>query len=90
MGDLFTHIFDGIAEKYQHELMLISQQFPFEPIKYLRPSLRISFQEGIQMLNDAGIPAPALEVRRTHSAHSARANDASTTVEAKWRAVQGE
>jgi hypothetical protein len=63
MGDLFTHIFDGLAEKFKHELMLISQQFPFEPIKYHRPSLRISFQEGNKMLNDAGIPAPPLEVR---------------------------
>jgi len=54
LGDVFTFIFDGIAERYSHELMLVSQQFPFEPIKYLRPSLRISFQEGITMLRKAG------------------------------------
>lgn len=58
LGDLFTFMFDGIAERYQHELMLVSQQFPFEPIKYLRPSLRITFQEGIAMLREAGFDAP--------------------------------
>lgn len=57
MGGLFNYIFDGIAERFQHELMLVSQQYPFEPLKYLRPPLRITFQEGIKMLNDAGIEA---------------------------------
>lgn len=50
MGELFNYIFDGINERYQHELMLISQQYPFEPITYLRPPLRITFEEGITML----------------------------------------
>ena len=50
MGELFTFIFDGIADRYKHELMLVSQQYPFEPLKYHRPSLRITFQEGIAML----------------------------------------
>jgi aspartyl-tRNA synthetase len=50
MGDLFTFIFDGIRDRFQHELMLVSQQFPFEPIQYLRPSLRITFEEGITLL----------------------------------------
>jgi aspartyl/asparaginyl-tRNA synthetase len=51
MGGLFTYIFDGIADKYKHELNLIAQQYPVEPLKYLRPTLRITFEEGIQMLN---------------------------------------
>lgn len=58
MGDLFTHIFDGIADRFQHELMLIGQQYPFEPLQYHRPTLRITFQEGIAMLQEAGINAP--------------------------------
>lgn len=57
MGNLFTYIFDGIADKFQHELMLISQQYPFEPLKYHRPSLRITFQEGITLLKEAGFEA---------------------------------
>lgn len=51
MGSLFTYIFDGIADGYKHELNLIAQQYPVEPLKYLRPSLRLTFEEGIQMLN---------------------------------------
>ena len=50
MGELFAYIFDGIADRYNHELKVISQQYPFEPLKYLRPGLRITFQEGITLL----------------------------------------
>jgi aspartyl/asparaginyl-tRNA synthetase len=50
MGELFNFIFDGLNERYRHELMLISQQYPFEPLQYLRPPLRLTFQEGITML----------------------------------------
>ena len=51
MGSLFLHIFDGITDRFAHELQLISQQYPFEPIQTLRPTLRLTFQEGITMLN---------------------------------------
>lgn len=57
MGELFNFIFDGIYERFGHELMLIGQQYPFEPIEYLRPPLRITFQEGITLLREAGIDA---------------------------------
>ena len=57
MGNLFTYIFDGITDRYSNELNIISQQYPIEPLKYLRPTLRITFEEGITMLNDAGIIA---------------------------------
>lgn len=58
MSGLFHFIFDGIAEKFHHELTLISQQYPFEPLQTIRPALRLTFQEGISMLNEAGFPAP--------------------------------
>jgi aspartyl-tRNA synthetase len=45
MGEMFNYLFDGIAERYSHELSVISQQYPFEPMKYLRPPLRITFAE---------------------------------------------
>ena len=50
MGGLFNYIFDGIADKFKHELNLVAQQYPVEPLKYLRPPLRITFEEGITML----------------------------------------
>ena len=58
MADLFAFIFDGITERYQQELGIISLQYPFEPIKFLRPALRITFKEGIDLLRASGIDAP--------------------------------
>ena len=50
MGNLFNYIFDGITDKFQHELNIIAQQYPIEPLQYLRPPLRITFEEGITLL----------------------------------------
>ena len=50
MGELFAYIFDGIADRYQQELKTVALQYPFEPLKYLRAPLRITFEEGISML----------------------------------------
>lgn len=36
------------------ELATIAEQFPVEPLQYLPKTLRISFEEGIQMLQEAG------------------------------------
>lgn len=57
MGEMFNFIFDGINDRYKHELNIISQQFPFEPLQYLRPPLKITFQEGITYLREAGFDA---------------------------------
>lgn len=61
MGEMFNHIFDGIYERFQQELATISVQYPFEPIKYLRPPLRISYEEGIAMLHEAGITEASVD-----------------------------
>merc|ERR1711988_1129878 len=53
-SDLFIYIFDKLTERYGKELSAINTQHPFEPLVYLKPSLRITFAEGVQMLNDAG------------------------------------
>jgi len=55
MGELFAFIFDGIADRFQQELHTINLQYPFEPLKYLRPPLRITFNEGIDMLRVGGL-----------------------------------
>jgi nondiscriminating aspartyl-tRNA synthetase len=49
---LFEHIFNGLATKYAHELSVISSQFPFE-MPVFKP-LRLTFPEGIKMLQDSG------------------------------------
>jgi aspartyl-tRNA synthetase len=58
MGNMFVYMFDGIADRFHHEISIISQQYPIEPITYPRTPLRISFAEGIALLHEAGIPAP--------------------------------
>eukprot|EP00499_Haloplacidia_sp_CaronLabIsolate_P013208 CAMPEP_0196774212 /NCGR_PEP_ID=MMETSP1104-20130614/3248_1 /TAXON_ID=33652 /ORGANISM="Cafeteria sp., Strain Caron Lab Isolate" /LENGTH=596 /DNA_ID=CAMNT_0042144365 /DNA_START=64 /DNA_END=1854 /DNA_ORIENTATION=- len=54
-SELFIYIFDGLNERCKAEQEIVQRQFPFEPIQYLRPSLRLTFAEGIKMLQDAGV-----------------------------------
>jgi aspartyl/asparaginyl-tRNA synthetase len=52
---LFLHIFDGLTARHASELAAVNAQHPFEPLQYLRPSLRLTFEEGIAMLAEAGL-----------------------------------
>ncbi|XP_023524153.1 aspartate--tRNA ligase 2, cytoplasmic-like [Cucurbita pepo subsp. pepo] len=52
---LFVKMFDSLNENCMKELEAIDRQYPFEPLKYLRNTLRLTFEEGIQMLKDAGV-----------------------------------
>eukprot|EP00980_Cylindrotheca_fusiformis_P022248 scaffold9153_cov121-Cylindrotheca_fusiformis.AAC.12 len=54
-SDLFIHIFDGINERCKAELERVREQHPFEDLKYLRPTLKITFAEGCALLKEAGI-----------------------------------
>ncbi|KAF5946638.1 hypothetical protein HYC85_016866 [Camellia sinensis] len=55
---LFVAMFDSLNEKCQKELEAIGKQYPFEPLKYLRMTLRLTFQEGVQMLKVTPLPLP--------------------------------
>ncbi|KAL6974254.1 Aspartate--tRNA ligase 2, cytoplasmic, partial [Sarracenia purpurea var. burkii] len=57
---LFVMMFDSLNERCQKELEAIGKQYPFEPLKYLRKTLRLTFQEGIQMLKEAGVQTDPL------------------------------
>ncbi|KAI8547739.1 hypothetical protein RHMOL_Rhmol07G0219300 [Rhododendron molle] len=50
---LFVALFDSLNERCQKELEAIGKQYPFEPLKYLRKTLRLTFQEGVQLLKDS-------------------------------------
>lgn len=52
---LFVAMFDSLNENCKKELEAIERQYPFEPLKYLRKTLRLAFQEGLQMLKEAGM-----------------------------------
>ncbi|XP_059662995.1 aspartate--tRNA ligase 2, cytoplasmic-like isoform X2 [Cornus florida] len=64
---LFVAMFDHLNEKCQKELETIGNQYPFEPLKYLRKTLRLTFQEGVQMLKDAGVEVDPLGDLNTES-----------------------
>ncbi|XP_071689608.1 aspartate--tRNA ligase 2, cytoplasmic-like [Rutidosis leptorrhynchoides] len=57
---LFVEMFDKLNEKCQKQLEAIGGQYPFKPLKYLRKTLRLTFEEGIQMLKDAGVEVDPL------------------------------
>lgn len=52
---LFVAIFDHLNENCKGELEAVSRQYPFQPLKYLRKTLQLTFSEGVQMLKEAGI-----------------------------------
>lgn len=53
-SELFIHIFDGLNRCCKDEIEAVRQQHPFKDLRYSRPTLRLTFQEGIQLLRDAG------------------------------------
>jgi len=53
-SNLFCYIFDGLNERYRDEIEAVRSQYPFEDLKYKNPSLRITFQEGMALLREAG------------------------------------
>lgn len=57
---LFVAIFDSINDNCKKELEAIGSQYPFQPLKYLRKTLRLTFEEGIQMLKEAGVEVDPL------------------------------
>mmetsp|Transcript_40951 Transcript_40951/g.97313 ORF Transcript_40951/g.97313 Transcript_40951/m.97313 type:complete len:550 (-) Transcript_40951:119-1768(-) len=54
LDKLFVHMFDGLNERFGEQLKVVAQQYPFEPLQYLRKTLRLTFAEGVQMLQEAG------------------------------------
>ncbi|KAL3338355.1 hypothetical protein AABB24_030481 [Solanum stoloniferum] len=64
---LFVAMFDSLNEKCKKELEAIGRQYPFEPLKYLRKTLRLTFVEGIQMLKEAGVEVDPLGDLNTES-----------------------
>ncbi|KAK4755977.1 hypothetical protein SAY87_009734 [Trapa incisa] len=64
---LFVAMFDSLNENCKKELEAIGRQYPFEPLKYLRKTLRLTFEEGIQMLKEAGVEIDPLGDLNTES-----------------------
>lgn len=54
-SELFVYIFDGLNQRFRAEIEAVRAQHPFEDLQYTRPSLRITYAEGITMLKTAGV-----------------------------------
>ncbi|KJE94927.1 aspartyl-tRNA synthetase, variant 1 [Capsaspora owczarzaki ATCC 30864] len=55
LDKLFVFIFKGLRDRYANEIKAVQRQFPVPEFKFLEPSLRITFKEGVAMLREAGI-----------------------------------
>ncbi|CAH1441364.1 unnamed protein product [Lactuca virosa] len=64
---LFVNMFDKLNERCKKELEAIGKQYPFTPLKYLRNTLRLTFEEGVQMLKEAGVEVDPLGDLNTES-----------------------
>jgi len=56
-SDLFIYIFEQLKERFATEIEAVRAQHPFEDLVFLKPSLRLTYAEGIALLNEAGYPA---------------------------------
>uniref|UniRef100_A0A1J3DEG5 aspartate--tRNA ligase n=1 Tax=Noccaea caerulescens TaxID=107243 RepID=A0A1J3DEG5_NOCCA len=54
VGDLFPFIFTKIEERCPKEVEAVRKQYPFQSLKFLPQTLRLTFAQGIQMLKEAG------------------------------------
>ena len=54
-SEMFIFIFDGLNARYRKEIEAVRAQHPFEDLRYTRPSLRITYAEGVKMLQDSGV-----------------------------------
>jgi aspartyl-tRNA synthetase len=59
--------FLGLNVRFKRELEVIGTQYPFEPLQYCYPSLRLKFPEAIKLLRDDGATVPDLEDLRYFS-----------------------
>ncbi|RMC18807.1 hypothetical protein DUI87_04703 [Hirundo rustica rustica] len=55
IADTLVQIFKGLQERFQTEIQTVSKQFPCEPFKFLEPTLRLEYREGVAMLREAGV-----------------------------------
>ncbi|GER51576.1 aspartate--tRNA ligase [Striga asiatica] len=64
---LFVAMFDSLNETCSKELEVINRQYPFQKLKYLGKTLRLTFEEGVRMLKEAGVEIDPLGDLNTES-----------------------
>ncbi|KAM7255612.1 hypothetical protein ACFE04_008510 [Oxalis oulophora] len=64
---LFVKTFDTLKEACREELEAVAKQFPFTSLKYLQKTKRLTFEDGVQMLKDAGVDVDPLGALNTEA-----------------------
>ena len=54
-SDLFVFIFEGLNSRFKRELEAVRAQHPFEDLVFTNPTVRITYAEGIAMLQASGV-----------------------------------
>jgi len=65
LDGLFNHIFTGLTERFSRELEAVKSQYPYEPLKWKYPCMRLTFKEAIGLLRKFG---PAILEQRLKEA----------------------
>lgn len=52
---LSLSLFPLCAPSFQTEIQTVNKQYPSEPFKFLEPTLRLEYAEGVAMLREAGV-----------------------------------
>ncbi|KAJ1663395.1 aspartate--tRNA ligase dps1 [Coemansia sp. RSA 1813] len=55
IGDMFVYIFKNLESRWAHELEVIRQQYPSEPIKFDEKPLRLEYKDAIALLRKHGV-----------------------------------
>jgi aspartyl-tRNA synthetase len=55
LHELFFFIFEGLNERFAFELNVVANQYPFEPLKFSKKSVRLDYREGCELLKAHGV-----------------------------------
>lgn len=55
IGSLFNSIFKGLKERFADEIKVIENQYDYEDFLFLEEPLMLTFEEGVNLLKEAGI-----------------------------------
>lgn len=55
INQIFVTIFDGLKDRYKHEINIVANQYPFELIEYPKELVKLTFHEGVALLKEHGI-----------------------------------
>jgi aspartyl-tRNA synthetase len=55
LGQLFTHIFNGLAREYATEIKTIQHQYPFDDFEYPQEPLILEFPQAVELLRENGM-----------------------------------